>query len=371
MITREIAEMLVKETSNVLDLNINVMNEKGIILASGDSSRLYAIHEGALEVIRSGQIVEITEKNKNKLRGTKAGINLPINLQNQIVGVIGITGNPKSIGNRAGLVKMMAELMIKQTYLATQAEWKQRMKEMAIEEFLKDYPNFNNVKRWLGLLNIQLEGPFVIALIIISDHSFSRQSLITSTENFIGKGNGIAGLIHVNKMMLILKEDTLSQAKKKFSKLYQHLNSINTNIKLGYSSIIPDWNCIRNAYRECEIALAISDAETNIISYTDIEPKALIHQIDRKIAGAFYNRIILGSIETHQETLQAFFDCNFNIKETAEKLFIHRNTLIYRLNKIKEESGYDPQNFKDAFALQMGIWLKNIHEQYTEREEKQ
>ncbi|MCR2822579.1 CdaR family transcriptional regulator [Lederbergia panacisoli] len=357
MITREIAEMLVNETSKVLDLNINVMNEKGTIIASGDSSRLYSIHEGALEVIKSGQTFEITLKNKKQLRGTKPGINLPIIFQNEIVGVIGITGNPETIGNRGGLVKMMAELMVKQSYIASQTEWRQRMKEMAIEELLKENPNYEYVKRWTGLLNMHLEGPFMISLIDISDHSFSSQTLINNAEDIIKKG--MTGFINTNKMILILSGGTFSQGEEKLSRLYKDLLKKNIGIRLAYSSQIPSLENIAIGYKECEMALSISDKSTKIISYSDIEPKALIHQIDPKLGEPFSNRIVQGSIKNHIETLQAFFDCNFNIKEAAEKLFIHRNTLIYRLNKIKEESGYDPQNFKDAFALQMGIWLSN------------
>ncbi|MBS4219493.1 helix-turn-helix domain-containing protein [Bacillus sp. FJAT-49711] len=357
MITHEMAEMLVKETSKVLDLNINIMNEKGIIIASGDSSRLYSIHEGALEVIKSGQTFEITLKNKKQLRGTKPGINLPITFQNQIVAVIGITGNPETIGNRAGLVKMMAELLVKQSYIASQTEWRQRMKEMTIEELLKQDPNYEYVNRWLGLLNIHLEGPFIISLIDISDHSFSSQTLINDAEDIIKKG--MTGFINTNKMILILTDGTFTQGEEKLSTLYKDLIKKNLGIRLAYSSQIHNLENIARGYKECEMALSISDDSTKIVSYTDIEPKALIHQIDRKLGEPFSNRILQGSIKNHLETLQAFFDCNFNIKETAEKLFIHRNTLIYRLNKIKEESGYDPQNFKDAFALQMGMWLSD------------
>ncbi|MEH7384693.1 helix-turn-helix domain-containing protein, partial [Bacillus sp. JJ1521] len=104
-----------------------------------------------------------------------------------------------------------------------------------------------------------------------------------------------------------------------------------------------------------------SKPQQKIISYTDIEPEALVHQIDPKLAEQFLERILgsKGDLKNHLDTLQAFFDSNLNIKEAANKLYIHRNTLIYRLNKIKLESGYDPQNFKDAFALQLVIWLFN------------
>ncbi|MDR4890429.1 sugar diacid recognition domain-containing protein [Fredinandcohnia sp. QZ13] len=359
MITREIAEMLVKETSKVLNLNINIMNEEGVIIATGDPSRLNSIHEGALEVVKTGQLLEITSENQGQLRGTQQGINLPIHFHDGVVGVIGITGEPRMIGDRGGLVKMMAELLIKQAYMASQTEWRQRTKERIIEELLKEEPNTSNIERWLSLLQMKLKGPFVISLIEIVDYSFSSHSLIKNTEEVIGKGKVLAGFVHVNKLLLILSEVSHEEAKRKLKNLHKEFERMKVYARLAYSSHIDHLRIINQGYCECEIALAISKSEHKVISYLDIEPEALVHQINPKLAEPFCKRILQGEgdLNNHLDTLQAFFDSNFNIKEAAKKLYIHRNTLIYRLNKIKTESGYDPQNFKDAFALQMAIWL--------------
>ncbi|CAM4076933.1 CdaR family transcriptional regulator [Lederbergia lenta] len=357
MITYEIAEMLVKETSKVLQLNINIMNEKGIIIATRDPARLHFIHEGALEVIRSNTSVEITVHNKDLLRGTQPGINLPIHFQDKIVGVIGITGDPKDIGDRGGLVKMMAELLLKQAYMATQFEWRQRTKDMIVEELLRDSPSEDRINRLLSLLPLTLKPPFVTALIEIVDPDFSNQLLLNSIEEKMDNVDVLTGIVHANKILIIIPNVNSSETERKLSALYQELERKNFLIRLAYSSQVAHMYHIAQGYRECEVALAITDSTYKVIAYTDVEPKALVHQIDAKLAEQFSERILQGSLKNYIDTLQAFFDCNLHIKNTAEKLFIHRNTLIYRLNKIKMESGYDPQNFNDAFALQMGIWL--------------
>lgn len=361
MITREIAEMLVKETSKVMNLNINIMDEKGVIIATGDPSRLDSIHEGALEVVKTGKELEITSENQGQLRGTQQGINLPIHFHDEVVGVIGITGESEIIGDRGGLVKMMAELLIKQAYMASQTEWRQRTKETIIEELLKESPNTINIERWLSLLNMKLTGPFVVSLIEIVDYSFSSHLLIKNTEEVIGKGKVLAGFVHGNKLLLLLTEVSHEGAKKKLTYLCKEFEKMKVHVRLGFSPLIHQLLHVNQGYHECEIALAISKPQQKIISYTDIEPEALVHQIDLKLAEQFLERILgsKGDLKNHLDTLQAFFDSNLNIKEAASKLYIHRNTLIYRLNKIKIESGYDPQNFKDAFALQLVIWLYN------------
>lgn len=71
----------------------------------------------------------------------------------------------------------------------------------------------------------------------------------------------------------------------------------------------------------------------------------------------YLRRILPNATNKVIQTLQTFFDCNLNITETAKSLDIHRNTLIYRLKKIKEDTGYDPQIFKDAVPLQIAVWM--------------
>lgn len=357
MITREIAGMLVKETSKVMNLNINVMNENGLIIATGDPSRLNSIHEGALEVVRTGLPVEITEENMGKLRGTQLGINLPIILQDRVAGVIGITGNPEILRDRGGLVKMMAELLVKQSYMASQSEWRQRTIEMIIEELLKEMPDSKNIERWLGLLDLKLDGPYAVSLIKIANDSFSRHILIEKTRELLGKNNVIASFVDVNKLLLLFSEVSSGDQKKKLNRLYEELDKLKIDFKLAYSPLYDSLSHTRRGYQECEMALAICTREKRMISYIEIEPEALIQQIDPELAKQFTERVLRGELKNQLATLQAFFDANLNIKDAASKLYIHRNTLIYRLNKIKTESGFDPQNFKDAFALQMLIWL--------------
>ena len=241
--------------------------------------------------------------------------------------------------------------------MTSQSEWRQKTKEMIIEELLKDNPAPDRVNRWLSLLGIALKGPFVIAVMEMAEPSFSNHLLFKKTEEIMGRENVLSGFIHINKILMIISNTTIDAATKRLFSLYQRFEKEKIQVRLSYSPPILDLYNIVQGYRECEISLTITDPAIKFLSYTEVEPKALIHQIEPKLTDQFSERILQGSLKKYIETLQAFFDCNLNIKDTAEKLFIHRNTLIYRLNKIKTESGYDPQKFHEAFALQMGIWL--------------
>lgn len=362
MLTREIAETIVKETMNRLNRNINIMDETGIIIASGDPSRIKQVHEGALEVIRTGKPIIITSENTVQWEGTLTGINLPIEFQNKIIGVIGITGEPKEVEEFGGLVKMTTELMIKQSFLALQMEWKQRTTEMIIEELIKAEPNFEAIDHWLNLLHIQLSPPYSVCIIEIKERTVN-QILIKKIEDIISEGQYLVGFLNVNRLFILMSGLPEKKTTNKLLFMKETLERMGIQFKIGYATQVHELNEISIAFQESDLALFIGDNERLIIPYADIETKALVHQMDEALKQRYLQRIFPNISRKDIQTLQAFFESDLNITETAKALYIHRNTLIYRLKRIKEETGYDPQLFKDAVPLQLAIWMyqKNSH----------
>ncbi|RIL86721.1 transcriptional regulator, partial [Staphylococcus cohnii] len=137
ILTEEMATLIVKETAKRTKTNINIMNFNGVIIASFDKSRIGTLHEGAIEVLKQEKTVVINQEDSLHFKGTQAGINLPIIFQDNIVGVIGITGNPNQITHVADLVKMSTELLLYQNYFTYELEGQIRSQELFIEELLK------------------------------------------------------------------------------------------------------------------------------------------------------------------------------------------------------------------------------------------
>ena len=97
----DLAQKIVERTMDIIHCNVNIMDATGRIIASGDQARIGSTHDGALLALSQGQPVDIDEHTKH-LRGVKPGINLPLRLDGEIVGVIGLTGDPlhlKSLAN--------------------------------------------------------------------------------------------------------------------------------------------------------------------------------------------------------------------------------------------------------------------------------
>ncbi|WP_347550044.1 sugar diacid recognition domain-containing protein [Pseudalkalibacillus hwajinpoensis] len=359
MLTREIAKTIVIETSLRLNRNVNIMNHHGVIIASGNTTRIDHIHEGALEVLKQQEPLKIFPNEDGKWRGSQPGLNLPISFQDQIVGVIGITGNPDDMEDVGGVVKMATELMIKQEYIASQMEWKQRTKEMVIEELIKADPSFEHVNRGLNLLGITLSPPYITYIIQMTERRISNTALIKKIEQILGEKDPLVGFINVNRLCITCYGITESESEIQLEKLYYELKKLPLSFRLSYSIPFQIIERFSQSYKDCDLALEISDKDQEIISFADIEAKALLYQIKPNIAERFSERIINNSILKYTETIECFFKKNLKIQQTADEMYIHRNTLIYRLNKIKEETGYDPKCFRDALTLQFAIWISH------------
>jgi carbohydrate diacid regulator len=357
MLSREIAENIVRETMKRLRTNINIMNTAGEIIASGDPTRVGKMHEGSLEVIRTGKPLIIDSNNQAEWQGSQCGINYPIVFLQQIVGSIGITGKPEDVAEFGELVKMTTELMLNQMELSTRQEWRNRTMETVIEELLKSNSSQARIDELLQLLQISLTPPFHV-WILQTDKSLERYPLlIRKIEDLMGSQHLISAVENPHRALFIIYGLTEQQSLAKSEQLLRPLWSDDFPFRLGCSSEANSYKDISFAFREAEFALKLGSKQEIIITYRGLEPLTIVHLADEAVKNRFIERLFPLLSQTALETLKVFFEQNMNIPKAADELFIHKNTLLYRLRKIKETTGYDPQTFGDAASLQMAVWI--------------
>lgn len=357
MLSYEIAQQIVRETMTRLNRNINIMDNTGTIIASGDPSRVNHIHEGASDVIRTKEPLLITQDNQQQYKGARPGINLPIHFQDQIIGVIGITGNPEEILEFGELVKMITEMMINQSFLASQIEWKQRMKEMIFEELVKAEPNYDAVEQRLNLLQVKLTSPFHVSLIQIGEIPLQSQELIQRLEELLDDPHLLVGFLKVNRLFILTSGLPEQAVKRKLETLRAYMQHLGIPFHIGLGSAVLEKGKIWRSREEAKLALLLGDGKQGLTTFADIETMALINRIDPHVKQKYVERVFAHMTPKLIETVDAFLSNNLSITETAKALFIHRNTLLYRLSKIKELTGYDPQAFHDAVSLQLAVWI--------------
>ena len=135
---------------------------------------------------------------------------------------------------------------------------------------------------------------------------------------------------------------------------------------VGISAVVEGLKDLAKAYKEARIAIEVGkvfDIEKPIMSYETLGIGRLIYQLPITLCEIFLGEVFKkGALETlDRETLmtvQAFFENNLNVSETSRKLFVHRNTLVYRLEKIRKLTGLDLREFDHAVTFKVALMVK-------------
>ena len=134
---------------------------------------------------------------------------------------------------------------------------------------------------------------------------------------------------------------------------------------IGVGTTVDNLKDLARSFKEAQVALEVGkvfDTEKTIVSYDNLGIARLIYQLPTTLCETFLKEIFKrGSIDTlDQETLftiQRFFENNLNVSETSRKLFVHRNTLVYRLEKIKKITGLDLREFDHAIVFKIALMV--------------
>ena len=135
---------------------------------------------------------------------------------------------------------------------------------------------------------------------------------------------------------------------------------------IAYGTIVGDIKEVSKSYKEAKLALDVGKIffeEKDIIAYSALGIGRLIYQLPIPLCKMFIREIFEGKSpddfdEETLTTINKFFENSLNVSETSRKLFVHRNTLVYRLEKIKKITGLDLREFEDAIVFKVALMVK-------------
>ncbi|MDR0652655.1 MAG: hypothetical protein LBG12_05040, partial [Synergistaceae bacterium] len=134
-ISRQNAMQIVFDISNIINQHINMMDENGLIIASTDPERVGTVHEAAQRIINENLDSLIIHENY-EYKGSRKGLNLPILLDNAIVGVIGVTGDYRDVAKYGQIIKKMTEILLLENYSQEQKKIDDRIKTRFLDEWV-------------------------------------------------------------------------------------------------------------------------------------------------------------------------------------------------------------------------------------------
>ena len=136
-------------------------------------------------------------------------------------------------------------------------------------------------------------------------------------------------------------------------------------VRVGYGNRVHNLQDIAKSYQEAKMALEVGRIfymEKEIVCYSQLGSGRLIYQLPMSLCEMFIKEVFAEGVpdifdEETMVTIQKFFDNNLNISETARQLYVHRNTLVYRLERLEKLLGLDIRKFEDAMTFKIALMV--------------
>ncbi|WP_028864845.1 sugar diacid recognition domain-containing protein [Psychromonas aquimarina] len=374
-LTESIAKQIVKRSMKIIKHSVNVINEHGIIIGSGDPSRISRRHEGAVLAINENRIVEIDGATAKQLRGVKPGINLPIIFQHKVIGVVGISGDPAEVRNYGELVKMTAELIIEQSALTTQFQWNKRHREELVLQLIQGSQlNEAQLESIAERLDLDLSQPRIAAIVKVDSFNGEHLSLehlqkLVELLEYPERDNLVAiASVSMNEVV-VLKPITLSdggwsrkEEEKRIQQLMQRIASEGKfTIRIALGSYFPTLQGLSKSFKTAKATIESSSSKGNVLFYQDNILPVIFHGLKQdtwryeQLCQPLTRLKKNDSKGTLLKTLTVFFKQNCDIAQTCKALYIHRNTLRYRFDKIQLETGLDINKIDEKTRLYLAV----------------
>ncbi|GIU02707.1 sugar diacid recognition domain-containing protein [Shewanella algidipiscicola] len=376
-----LAQQIVDRTMAIIGHNINVMNNQGVILGSGDKNRIGSVHEGALLAISQNRTVKIHQGTIASLQGVKPGINLPLHYQGEIIGVIGITGEPEPLMAFGKLLKMSAEMIVEQANSIELAQWQNRQQEEFILQLIKgEYQQLEQLSTRAERLGIDLTMPRVAAVIQVQEegNESSAKSLLKQVLNLLetpSRGNLIAmtsmtELVILKPAFLDGKQWRAELESQRIDQLLKRIPpemSAQLNIALGH--YFPRPEDIHRSYQTAKETLRFGmqmHPTQNKYLFEDYALLVMLSGLQQDWRGQqlltpFQKLVEHDSNQQLRKTLAAYLNHFGDQGTCAKQLYIHRNTLRYRLDKISQITGVELSNLNGLLQLYLGQALFTSH----------
>ena len=140
---------------------------------------------------------------------------------------------------------------------------------------------------------------------------------------------------------------------------------MNSKVFISIGTVVSDLKDVSRSYKEAKMALEVGkifETEKHIVNYERLGIGRLIYQLPLPLCRMFIKEVLHGlTIDDFDDetlaTVNKFFENNLNVSETSRQLYIHRNTLVYRLDKLQKMTGLDLRNFDDAIIFKITLMV--------------
>ncbi|MGW3117610.1 CdaR family transcriptional regulator [Streptomyces sp. NPDC001107] len=381
MLSPSLAQEIAGDTSAVIGFNVLITDAEGMVIGSGDSSRVGSFHEASVEVVRTQEPATHNASQAQQLRGVRPGVTLPLVAGGQAVGTVGITGTPAQVRRFGLLVKRQTEILLRESVMLRS----RLLSERAAEKLLADIASYDPqvvegdflVFRAAELgFDLRLRRVAVAIEVTVPEGAARRRAggpthdvalvrtelLRTVREVFADPQDIVAGAapgwIGVLHRVPARRRTELVADCRRVVDVIAAQDGLTARVGIGEPASSVGGG-LHDSYQDACDALRLGGRSTGD-SPVQLIADLRVHQVLAAVNQSARNRLVdLTTAELRaqpdwpalRDTITAWCESGFNLVRASAALHIHRNTVVYRMNKIEQITGRPLREHRTTMAL--------------------
>ncbi|MEU3089917.1 CdaR family transcriptional regulator [Streptomyces massasporeus] len=379
MLSPSLAQEIAGDTSAVIGFNVLITDAEGTVIGSGDSSRVGTFHEASVEVVRTKEPATHNASQAQRLRGVRPGITLPLVTDGQAVGTVGITGTPAQVGRFGLLVKRQTEILIRESVMLRS----RLLAERAAEKLLTDIASYDplvvegdflmfraaelgfdlRLRRVAVAFEVSVPDPGVRRGTPARDMTLVRSELLRTVRDVFadpqdivaGAAPGWIGVLH--RLPARTPADSLVADCRRVTDVIAAQDGLAARAGIGEPAA--SVGGLHDSYQDACDALRLGarvDGGRTVHAIGDLR----VHQLLAAVSQSARTRLLdLTAAPLRdqpdwpalRDTITAWCESGFSLVRASAALHIHRNTVVYRMNKIEQLTGRPLREHRTAMAL--------------------
>ncbi|MFI7702147.1 CdaR family transcriptional regulator [Nonomuraea sp. NPDC049480] len=373
MLTPLIAQEIARETSTIIGFNVLITDREGMVIGSGDTARLGTFHEASVGVMHTLRPASHGPEAARGLIGVQPGITLPILLNGESVGTVGITGDPDQVERFGLVVRNQTEILLRESLLQRSL----LLRESAVEDLLRDLAHYDpevadpdliafkahelghdlRLRRSVVVMDIDAPAQEIHSP---SEPGTLRSAILRVLRRTFPDARDLLGSIASGRFVVLhhlsgpYDADPLADLLTRCEQVADDLmRPHGIGCRIGVGGVASSVARLHDAYRDAANALYLADRlgrGERVTRIADVRVHDLLTTVAHG-ARARFAEAMIGPLrrepgwEVTRRTITAWCESGFNLVRASSALHIHRNTLVYRLGKIETLLG---PGFKDA-----------------------
>lgn len=402
VLTPSLAQEIAGDTSDIIGFNVLITDRDGTVIGSGEPTRVGTFHEASVQVIRSLQPATHSAAQARSLHGVRPGITLPIILDGTAVGTVGITGSPAQVRRFGLVVKRQTEILLQESVLLRS----RLLRARAIDDLVRDIAHFDAdivdqeliVYRATELgYDLTLPRTAIVVNVAASSDTDTHPPVVQSDLSNSGESTLRLALLRTMRAVFPSPADIVAaMPSDRFVALHRtaagrsadgHDDDLGTlchtvidriSRRLGLQATVGIGTTgatvaqLHAAYEDASVAQRLGsrlNGWPSVNTIGDIRIHQLLAGVGQRSRSRFVE-VVAAPLHGHKDwpilrqTMIAWCENGFNLIHAAAALHVHRNTLVYRLNKIAQLTGAPVRDHRATLALYLACLadqLDGIH----------